>query len=156
LYVAVMYWIVRPAVQRVSERAERARGPLSRTTLALVFVGVLLSAVATEWIGVHALFGAFLLGVLLPREGRLARERHAPLESFVLVLLLPSFFALTGLRMELGLLDTGRDWLVCAVIVAAATLGKVGGTTVAARLTGQGWRPALALGFLMNTRGLMQ
>jgi len=74
----------------------------------------------------------------------------------VLVLLLPSFFALTGLRMEIGLLDGVRDWLVCALILLAATLGKVGGTTVAARLTGHRWRPALALGFLMNTRGLMQ
>jgi len=156
LYVAVMYWVVRPAVRLFSERAERGHGPLSRGTLALVFVAVLLSAVATEWIGVHALFGAFLLGVLLPRGGRLAREVQAQLESFVLVLLLPSFFALTGLRMEIGLLDGVRDWLVCALILLAATLGKVGGTTVAARLTGHRWRPALALGFLMNTRGLMQ
>lgn len=156
LYVAAMYWIVRPLVARFAERVEGTRGPSARMTLTLVFVALLLSAVATEAIGVHALFGAFLLGALMPHEGRLAREVRAQIESFVLVLLLPSFFAFTGLRMQIGLLDSAQDWLVCGVIIALATLGKLGGTTLAARLTGLGWRPALALGFLMNTRGLMQ
>ena len=156
LYVAAMVWLVRPLVLRFAARVEETRGPASRTTLTLVFVALLFSAVATEAIGVHALFGAFLLGALMPHEGRLAREVREQLESFVVVLLLPSFFAFTGMRMEIGLLDSAREWLVCALIIVLATLGKLGGTTAAARLTGLGWRPALALGFLMNTRGLMQ
>jgi Kef-type K+ transport system membrane component KefB len=155
-YAAAMFWLVRPLVQRFAERVERASGPPSRTTLTLVFVALLLSAVATEAIGVHALFGAFLLGVLMPREGRLAQEVRAQIENFVVVLLLPSFFAFTGLRTEVGLLTSASDWLVCALIIAVATLGKLGGTALAARFVGLTWRPALALGILMNTRGLMQ
>jgi Kef-type K+ transport system membrane component KefB len=156
LYVAAMIVLVRPVLSRFAARVERGAEQLSRTALTLVFVALLLSAVATEAIGVHALFGAFLLGVLLPRDGRLAQEVKQRIEDFVVVLLLPSFFAFTGLRTEIGLLDGAGDWLVCAAIVVVATLGKLGGTAVAARLTGFAWRPALALGLLMNTRGLMQ
>lgn len=154
-YGAAMILLVRRFLQRFAAREERREGALSPVSLGLVFTGILLSAVATEVIGVHALFGAFLLGALLPGTGRLARELHARLESAVLVLLLPSFFALTGMRTHIGLLGSGHDWLVCAVIVSVATLGKFGGGTVAARLTGLGWRQAAALGLLMNTRGLM-
>jgi Kef-type K+ transport system membrane component KefB len=156
LYVVAMFWLVRPLLARFAARVEQTRGPSAGTTLTIVFVAALLSAVATEAIGVHALFGAFLLGALMPHEGRLARELRDRLESFVVVLLLPSFFAFTGMRTEIGLLDSAGDWLVCALVIALATLGKLGGTTLAARLTGIEWRPALALGFLMNTRGLMQ
>jgi Kef-type K+ transport system membrane component KefB len=155
-YVAVMLAVVRPLAARLVAREQRADGPLSRGVLSLVFVALLLSAVATEAIGVHALFGAFLLGVLLPHDGRLARELRQRLEDFVLVLLLPSFFAFSGLRTEIGLLGSGGDWLACGLIVAVATLGKLGGTAAAARWSGLAWRPALALGLLMNTRGLMQ
>jgi K+:H+ antiporter len=156
LYVAVMLVAVRPALAAFAARIERSNEPLSRTSLTLVFVALLLSAVATAAIGVHALFGAFLLGVLLPRDGKLAREVRQRIEDFVLVLLLPSFFAFTGLRTEIGLLEGRADWLMCAAIVAVATAGKLGGTALAARLSGLGWRPAVALGLLMNTRGLMQ
>jgi Kef-type K+ transport system membrane component KefB len=156
LYVLVMVALVRPLLLRFAQRVQRSSGPLSRTVLALVFVALLASAVVTEAIGVHALFGAFLLGALLPREGRLARGLRRRLEDFVVVLLLPSFFAFTGMRTEIGLLDDAGDWLLCAGIVAVATLGKLGGAALAARATGMAWRPALALGILMNTRGLMQ
>src|SRR5262249_23606470 len=137
-------------------RVEQGTGALSRTVLALVFVALLGSAVATEAIGVHALFGAFLLGALLPRGGRLARGREERVGAFVVGLPPPPVFALTRLLTEVGLLSGGRDWLVCGLIVLVATVGKLGGTAVAARATGIAWRPALALGFLMNTRGLMQ
>jgi len=154
-YVLVMLFVVRPLLARLVEREERVEGPLSRTALAAVCAGLLLSAVATEAIGVHALFGAFLLGALLPHDGRLARELRLRLEDFVLVVLLPSFFAFTGLRTQVGLLARPGDWLACGLIVAVATLGKFGGTALAARFTGLPWRSAAALGFLMNTRGLM-
>jgi Kef-type K+ transport system membrane component KefB len=117
---------------------------------------VLLAAVATEAIGIHALFGAFLFGTVIPRESRLAHEVRVRLSDVVLVLLLPAFFAFTGLRMQLGLLDGWYQWLACGVIVAVAACGKFGGSAIAARLTGLDWRHSVALGMLMNTRGLME
>ena len=121
----------------------------------LAFVAVLLSALATEAIGVHAVFGAFLLGAVIPHDSRLAQEFTRRLKDVVTVLLLPAFFALTGLRTEIGLVSGWVNWLVCGAIVLAATLGKFGGTFAAARLTGQDWRTGAALGAMMNTRGLM-
>jgi Kef-type K+ transport system membrane component KefB len=112
------------------------------------------SALATEMLGVHALFGAFLAGAIVPREDGLARDLAGRLEGMVATVLLPLFFASTGLRTQIGLLH-GSLWLVCAGIVAAAVLGKVGGAAAAARFTGMPWRASLAVGVLMNTRGLM-
>src|SRR3954452_5125118 len=94
---------------------------------------------------IHALQGAFLLGAVLPHDGRLAREFTAKLKDPVTVLLLPAFFAYTGMRMQLGLLGGWAEWGWCGLIVLAATAGKFGGATLAARLTGQGWRGAAAL-----------
>src|SRR5207302_4457318 len=109
----------------------------------------------TESIGVHAVFGAFLFGVLIPHDSRLARDIGRKLYDVVTVLLLPAFFAFTGLRTQIGLVSTGAEWGMCAAIVVVATVGKFGGAFLAARATGHGWRDAAAVGSLMNTRGLM-
>jgi len=156
LYVAAMFLVVRPLIARFLAFENRCSGPLSHTSLAIVFAGLLLSAVATEAIGIHALFGAFLLGAMLPHEGRLADGIRARLEDVVIVLFLPSFFAFTGMRTQIGLVNTAQDWLVCGLVIVVATLGKFGGTFVAARLTGLSRRRSAALGILMNTRGLME
>ena len=121
----------------------------------VLLVAVLLCALATEAIGVHAVFGAFLLGAVIPHDSRLAREVTAKLKDVVTVLLLPAFFALTGLRTKIWLIDGWEHWLLCGVIVLAATVGKWGGTYAAARFSGHDGRTALALGAMMNTRGLM-
>src|SRR5207302_4626542 len=110
----------------------------------------------TESIGVHAVFGAFLFGVLIPHDSRLARDIGRKLYDVVTVLLLPAFFAFTGLRTQIGLVSTGSEWAMCAAIVVVATVGKFGGAFLAARATGHGWRDAAAVGSLMNTRGLME
>ena len=156
VYVAVMFVAVRPIVHRVSAREERASGPVSLTLLASVIGMMLLSAVATERIGIHALFGAFLFGSFIPHDGRLARQIRARVEDIVVVLLLPIFFAFTGMRTEIGLLATAADWLFCGLIILIATAGKFGGSFAAARLSGLGWRESGAIGVLMNTRGLME
>lgn len=156
VYIVAMFLVVKPLTARFVIHEQRRQGPLSHTALAIVFVGLLLSAVATEAIGIHALFGAFLLGAILPHDGRLADGLRARLEDVVLVLFLPAFFAFTGMRTQIGLLDDAQDWTVCALIVLVATVGKLGGTLAAARLCGLGWRPSVALGVLMNTRGLME
>jgi Kef-type K+ transport system membrane component KefB len=155
LYVAVMVGVVRRFFLRFV--AQREHEPvLSRAALSGIFLALLLSALLTEWIGIHALFGAFLLGALVPAHSQLARRVTDKLEDVVSVLLLPMFFALTGLRTQIGLLDGLDSWLLCGLIVLVAFAGKLGGVFVAARLCGMSPRSALGLGALMNTRGLME
>ena len=122
----------------------------------LVFAALLLSALAAEAIGIHAIFGAFLLGAIIPHDSALARSLTHQLENVVTILLLPAFFAFTGMRTQIGLLTGPREWLLCGLIILVAGLGKFGGTLLASRLTGLGWRSSAMLAALMNTRGLME
>lgn len=154
-YVALMWFVVRPVLSRLGARVGDRAG-LTQNLVATVILLLLFSSWATELIGIHALFGAFLLGVALPKDGNLARALADKLEDLVLVLLLPLFFAFSGLRTELGLLETTRDWLLCGAIILVACLGKFGGVTLAGRLSGLPWRESSALGILMNTRGLVE
>jgi Kef-type K+ transport systems, membrane components len=119
-------------------------------------IGVLLSAVATEAIGVHSLFGAFLIGAIIPHDSSVARALVAKLEDLVTILFLPAFFAYTGMRTSIGVVWGTEQWLFCGLIIVVASAGKFGGTLMAGRLTGLKWREAGALGLLMNTRGLME
>jgi Kef-type K+ transport system membrane component KefB len=155
VYVVAMLAVVRPLARRLV-RAHESRAALTDGMLAIVCVALLISALATERIGIHALFGAFLLGALVRHDSGLARALHEKLHGLVVVLMLPPFFAFTGLRTDVRLLSGGEEWLICAGIVAVASAGKLGGSAVAARLTGEPWREAAALGVLMNTRGLME
>jgi Kef-type K+ transport system membrane component KefB len=124
--------------------------------IAFVFVGLLLSALATESIGIHALFGSFLFGALIPHDSALARVVVGKLTDVVVVLFLPLFFAFTGLRTQVGLVSGFEHWLLCGLVIAVAVAGKLGGSYAAARFTGLPVRESLALGALMNTRGLME
>jgi Kef-type K+ transport system membrane component KefB len=153
-FIAFMFLVVRPLANRFVARLDD--GWLTPNVIAFVFVAVLLSALATEVIGVHAIFGAFLLGAVIPHDSVLARSLTHKLEDLVTVLLLPAFFAFTGMRTQIGLVTDLEQWLVCGLIILVATAGKFGGTFVSARLTGLGWRESAALGALMNTRGLME
>ena len=154
-YVAFMLLVIRPAARRWSGTFTDA-AHVDKTTLAIALLFVLLSAAATEAIGLHAIFGAFLLGALVPHGSAISRAFATKLEDLVTVLFLPAFFAYTGMRTQIGLLDTASDWLWCGAIIAVATIGKFGGTLAAARAVGLDWRTGSALGVLMNTRGLME
>jgi Kef-type K+ transport system membrane component KefB len=154
-YIAVIVFVARPAMVRLS-RLYGIKGRLTQGVMAIVFVALLLSALATDMIGIHAVFGAFALGAVIPHDSGLARELTDRLEDLVVVLLLPAFFAFTGLHTQIGLVSTPDQWLLCGIIILVASVGKFGGSLVAARLTGLGWRDASALGVLMNTRGLME
>lgn len=156
LYVALMVLVARPLLAALAVREEKRTGPVSLDVLAIVFACLLLSSVATESIGIHALFGAFLVGAMMPHEGRLAEQLRARLEDVVVVLLLPVFFAFTGMRTQIGLVSSASDVLSCLAVIGVATAGKFGGTLVAARFARLGWRESSALGILMNTRGLME
>lgn len=154
VYGAVMLLVIRPLLRRLITQWEMDQLP--RTAVAFVFVALLLSALATEFIGIHAIFGAFLLGAVIPHDSAVARIFTHQLGSVVGVLLLPAFFAFTGMRTRIDLVSGLDQWLICGLIILVATAGKFGGAAVSARLTGLKWRPAMALGALMNTRGLME
>ena len=156
VFIAAMFLVLRPLLLRAVRRIERAEGRTPANAIAFLFVLLLGSALATEWIGIHALFGAFLLGMVIPHDSRIAQDLTGRLEDLVVVLLLPVFFAFSGLRTQIQLLDGMGHWLMCALIILVACLGKFGGSTIAARITGLPWRDASALGILMNTRGLVE
>jgi Kef-type K+ transport system membrane component KefB len=154
-FAIAMIVLVRPLLARLFA-SENGSAPPEKTAMTGALVFLLASALATEWIGIHALFGAFLAGAVFPREAGLREALVLRLEEVTSVLLLPLFFAFTGLRTDIGLLGDARGWLLCGVIVLVATAGKLGGTLFAARLTGLTWVDSFALGALMNTRGLME
>jgi Kef-type K+ transport system membrane component KefB len=156
VFIAGMFLVVRPLLHSWCKRLDQQRGPLPQYILILGLVGVLLSALATEVIGIHAIFGAFLAGAMIPHGSRLANELSVRLRDSVTILLLPAFFAFTGMRTQIGLVSGWENWLACGLIIFVATLGKFGGTVAAARFAGISWRDSAALGTLMNTRGLME
>ena len=157
-FVGVMLRVVAPVVRGwVARRGDAgAGGNITRADLGTVLVAVLLSATATELIGIHGLFGAFVLGAIMPHGSPLAVDLDRRLGDVVAVLFLPAFFAFTGMRTEIGLLTGAGDWLLCGAIVLVASAGKFGGTIVGARWSGLQWRNSAALGALMNTRGLVE
>jgi Kef-type K+ transport system membrane component KefB len=130
--------------------------PSSPYAVAAVLVALLLSAAATEAIGIHAIFGAFLLGAIVPHDSKVATALGTQMRDLVTILLLPAFFAFTGMHTRIDLLSGTVDWFICGVIIAVATAGKFVGAFVSGRLTGMRPREAAMLGALMNTRGLME
>jgi Kef-type K+ transport system membrane component KefB len=152
-YVAIMLLVVRPlAVRFLGHDTDHP----TRRMAVWVLVALLFSAMTAEWIGIHAIFGAFLLGAIIPHDSDVARDFTNKLEDIVKILLLPAFFAYTGMNTQIGLVSGWEAWLFCVVIILVATLGKFGGTFVSARVTGLNPRLSAALGILMNTRGLME
>jgi Kef-type K+ transport system membrane component KefB len=152
-FVVLMIYVVRPWVERTLGGADmHHRKGLIAGTLVFAFA----SAWLTELIGIHALFGAFLAGVVAPPQKEFRAALRERLEVLVSVFLLPLFFVFTGLRTQIGLLDDVGSWLVCGAVVAVAIVGKLGGGMMAARWTGMSWLDSFSIGTLMNTRGLME
>lgn len=155
-FVVAMVFGVRRLLPRSLGHARLTREHPTGGTLTTIVALVIASALTTEVIGIHALFGAFLAGAIMPDAHGFRRKVSLRIENFSTVLLLPLFFAFTGLRTQMGLLADARDWLLALLIIAVATAGKLGGSALAARLVGLSWRDSLQLGALMNTRGLME
>lgn len=153
-FIAFMLIAVRPFAAKLARQSEDR--PPTQNAIAIVILGLLLSTVSTDWIGIHSIFGAFLFGAIFPHDSNLVHSLSRSMESVVTILLLPAFFAFTGMRTSISLVSGVYEWLVCGLIVVVATAGKFGGTYIAARFTGLGSRQAAALGALMNTRGLME
>jgi Kef-type K+ transport system membrane component KefB len=155
LYMLCMLYVVRPLLVRWVARLERTRS--DSAVLVVLFTGLCLSALATEEIGVHALFGAFVFGTMVPRDSPAVERAAARLQAVAVPILLPLFFVSTGLKTDLALLvRSGEQWLWVLAVMAVAVIGKWGGGSVAARLAGQRWRESLAIGVLMNCRGLTE
>jgi Kef-type K+ transport system membrane component KefB len=138
------------------ERVYKAKGELSENLMALMILLVLASALCTEYLGIHLLFGAFLMGAIMPKQRHFVRYVLDRFETITVTLLLPLFFAFTGLRTNIGLVKGPQMWMYCGLIILVATVGKLGGSTLASWLTGIPLRDAAGLGTLMNTRGLME
>lgn len=152
-YFGFMLLVLRPVVRGLTARDEGSG--VSDTVVALLLLCVFASSWATEWLGIHALFGAFFAGAIIPKEG-IAEDMVRKLRPLVVVLLLPLFFAFTGLRTDMRLVIGSAMALYSALVFAVAVVGKFGGSTVAARVMGVPWREASAIGVLMNTRGLIE
>ncbi|HEY9657538.1 MAG TPA: cation:proton antiporter, partial [Allocoleopsis sp.] len=155
IYIGFMLTVGRWFLTRLARHYDRT-GKLSQFLLAGIYMGVVASALITELIGIHLIFGAFLLGAAMPKHEGLTRELAEKTEDFVLTFLLPVFFAYSGLRTQIGLLNSSELWLLCGAVLTVAIGGKFFGTYAAARVCGMRRRDASALGWLMNTRGLTE
>ncbi|MCM3906099.1 MAG: cation:proton antiporter [Pyrinomonadaceae bacterium] len=153
LFVSVMLFLVKPRIENLI-RVEKERH--GKGLLAGILAFVLACALITESIGIHALFGAFLAGVVMPSDAGFRFYLKEKLESFSSAALLPLFFAFTGLRTEIGLLNDWTSWLTCFGIIIVAVAGKLGGSMLVARWTNMSWRDSFSIGVLMNTRGLVE
>jgi Kef-type K+ transport system membrane component KefB len=153
-YLSMMIGVVRPIAARLVRL--RKSPDLSIELFGIMVVFAFASAAATDALGLHPLFGAFLAGICFPRTNSWQETIRKRLDMLISALLLPLFFALTGMRTRLDLLDKPMMWFWTAIILVAATFGKIGGATIAARWSGQSWRHSLALGALLNTRGLVE
>lgn len=154
-FVAVMLLLIKPSVGYLLEKLQIDGAP-GRSSLAIIFAFLFTSALITEAIGIHALFGAFLAGIVLSPAVNLSKHLKQNIEMFTSTFLLPLFFAYTGLRTQIGLLSSWQSWLICIGIILVAITGKFGGSMLAARLTGMSWFDSASIGALMNTRGLME
>jgi Kef-type K+ transport system membrane component KefB len=155
VYVLVMLKLVRPFLEGLShvyDKNEKRRTPI----IALLFVILIVSAYITSVIGIHALFGAFMAGVIMPSSFTFRIIVIDKIEDVSIILLLPLFFVITGLRTQIGLINEGHLWITFGWILLVAVAGKFGGSALAARMVGQSWKDSLSIGVLMNTRGLMQ
>lgn len=156
LFVGAMIFLVKPQLDRLLKSAVKDETRSAVVPVAVVLAFVFACAWFTEIIGIHALFGGFLAGVVMPSAAGFRSFLKERLETVGSALLLPLFFAFTGLRTQIGYLDDWQSWLMGAGIIAVAIAGKLGGSTIAARWTGMSWSESFSLGALMNTRGLVE
>jgi len=153
-FAGLMLFLVRPQLARLIKEPDSELH--RRRLIPLILAFILTCALITEIIGIHALFGAFVAGVVMPPSTEFRVFFKERLEAFGSYALLPLFFAFTGLRTQIGLLNDWNDWLICAVIILVAIAGKLGGSMLMARWTGMSWTQSFAVGTLMNTRGLVE
>jgi Kef-type K+ transport system membrane component KefB len=154
-YMVFMLVIVRPFLKRFGEIFNSKEG-ISKSIVAVFLITLLGSAYLTEIIGIHALFGAFVAGLIMPPNVKFRSILIEKIEDVAIILLLPIFFVISGLRTEIGLLNNPYLWKITGIVILIAVAGKFAGSAFSLRFVGQSWRESLIIGALMNTRGLMQ
>ena len=154
-YVLVMLFVVKPFLKKIGE-LYGTKNSLNKPVVAIFFLTLIISSYCTEIIGIHALFGAFMTGVIMPDITKFRNLFIEKVEDVSVILLLPLFFVYTGLRTEIGLINDPYLWKVTGFIILVAVVGKFFGSALAAKFVGQSWRDSLTIGALMNTRGLME
>jgi Kef-type K+ transport system membrane component KefB len=154
-YAILMLFAVKPLLAWL-ERSFTSNKRLTENAFALMVLLMLASALITEWLGLHVVFGAFFMGAIMPRNREFTRHVLQKFESLTVVVLLPLFFGLSGLRMSINVIRGPEMWGYALLVIVAAVVSKLGGSMIAARWAGIGWKDAAALGILMNTRGLME
>jgi Kef-type K+ transport system membrane component KefB len=155
LYAAVMLFFLRPVLKIIGNLYHN-KEVVDKSLVAVMFFILIASAYITEILGLHALFGAFVAGIIMPENTKFRKIMNEKVEDVSLALLLPLFFVYTGLRTEIGLISGAEMWLLCGLFIVIAIAGKFGSTIVAARFSGETWKNSLYMGALMNTRGLME
>lgn len=155
LYIVVMFVIVRPFLKKIGN-VYANKEVINKSFVGIIFLILVISATLTEVIGIHALFGAFIAGVVMPANFGFRKVMMEKVEDISLVFFLPLFFAFTGLRTQIGLINSPELFGVLALLITVAIAGKFGGCTIASRLVGESWKNSLIIGTLMNTRGLME
>lgn len=155
VYIIFMFKVVRPFLKRIAE-FQTSKHIINKSSVGIFFIVLFLSAYAADVIGIHALFGAFLAGVIMPPNVNFRNLFTERLEDVALILLLPMFFVYTGLRTEIGLINEPYMWGICGIIILLAVVGKTMGSAIAARFVGYNWKDSLTIGALMDTRGLIQ
>jgi len=154
-YVLVMLFVVKPFLKKIGELYS-TKDSLNKPVVAIFFLTLIISSYTTEIIGIHALFGAFMTGVIMPDITKFRNLFIEKVEDVSVIILLPLFFVFTGLRTEIGLINDPYLWKVTGFIILVAVVGKFLGSALAAKFVGQSWRDSLTIGALMNTRGLME
>jgi Kef-type K+ transport system membrane component KefB len=155
IFIMIMFYLIRPLLRKINPNSPEGKNH-NKTYTIIAFLILLSSACLTEAIGIHAVFGAFIAGLIMPDKMNFKESLIGKVEDITVILLLPVFFAITGLRMQIGLLNQGYLWATFGLIVFVAILGKIGGSAVSAKITGHSWKDSLSLGVLMNTRGLIE
>jgi Kef-type K+ transport system membrane component KefB len=155
LYIALVFLVVRPFLRMVGQVYHNEE-VIDKGLVAFMFLILITSSFLTEILGLHALFGAFIAGVIMPSDIKFRQIMAEKVEAVALSLFLPLFFVLTGLKTEIGLLNTPALWGMCALFILVAVTGKFGSAAVSARFAGESWKNSLYIGALMNTRGLME
>ena len=154
-YVLLMLKVIHPMLEKLGD-VYTSRKKMQTPIIAFIFMIMIVSSYVTSIIGIHALFGAFIAGVVMPSNINFRKIVIDKIEDVSIILLLPLFFVITGLRTQIGLLNEGHLWITFGWILLVAVAGKFGGSALAARMVGQSWKDSLSIGVLMNTRGLMQ
>ncbi len=155
LFLVFMFFVVRPFLNIIGN-IYKNKEVITKTIVAFMLLILIISAYITETLGIHALFGAFMAGVIMPANPRFREIMTEKVEDVALSIFLPLFFVSTGLKTQIGLIGTKEEWMICLIIIAVAVVGKVVGTAVASKVAGESWKDSWSLGALMNTRGLME